>query len=413
MDEDALRAEVRAFIDATWDPAMLVRDWWARLNEAGFGFPAWSKEWFGRGYTTNQQDAVYDEMAKADVLGPPEGAGPGMAAPMLSRFGSDEQKRRWLPDIAHGKEYWAQFFSEPEAGSDLASLQTRAVRDGDQWLINGQKVWNSMTLLASKGLLVARTDASVPKHKGLGFFIIDLDQPQIDIRPIKQMNHREEFNEAFFTDAVVHDSARIGEPTQGWAVAMEILSHERSNFAAGGSSVLARVIGGEKAGFIDMPAGEAVRIARSMPTVANGLAIGTIPQVIDMAKAAGRAGDVVIRQRIAELHCFDEALRLTALRGAAKAKSGHGGDTEGSVAYLGGVRKVRMYRDLVAELAGPAGMLDGTEVADSILTSAAHGIQGGTEQIQRNVIGERLLGLPREPQVDRDIPFNELRKSGR
>jgi len=332
---------------------------------------------------------------------------------MLFRFGTAEQKARWLPGIVHGEEYWAQFFSEPEAGSDLASLQTRAVRDGDQWLITGQKVWNSMTLLASRGLLVARTDASVPKHKGLGFFIIDLDQEQIDIRPIKQMNHREEFNEAFFVDAVVHDSARIGEPTQGWAVAMEILSHERSNFAGGGSSVLARVIGGEKAGFVTMPAGEAVRIARAMPTVANGLAIGTIPQVIEMAKAAGRAGDATIRQRIAELHCLDEALRLTSLRGAAKAKSGHGGDTEGSVAYLGGVRKVRMYRDLVAELAGAAAMLDGTEVADTILTSAAHGIQGGTEQIQRNVIGERLLGLPREPQVDRDIPFNELRKSGR
>ena len=173
-------------VDDNWDDQLTVRDWWRVLADSGWGFPTWPRESFGRGLNTEAASVVYDELARAGVLGPPEGAGPSMGAPTLFLFGSDEQKKRWLPRIAYGEEYWAQFFSEPGAGSDLASVQTRAVRDGDEWVFNGQKVWNSGTLFADRALLVARTDIDAPKHKG-SVLILDVEQTGVEIRPIKQM----------------------------------------------------------------------------------------------------------------------------------------------------------------------------------------------------------------------------------
>jgi alkylation response protein AidB-like acyl-CoA dehydrogenase len=353
---------------------------------------------------------VYDELAQAEVLGPPEGAGPSMAAPALFAFGSDEQKQRWLPAIANGDEYWAQFFSEPGAGSDLASVQARAVRDGDEWVVNGQKVWNSCTLFADRALLVARTDIDVPKHKGIGFFVIDVDQPGIDVRPIKQMNGREEFNEAFLTDARVPDGNCIGAPDDGWRVAMTVLTHERSNFAGGGGGGPLRAVeGGAKFGYLDRRVGDVLLEDRSLAKIANGLPIGSVDEMIALARRYDRLADPHVRQGIAALHALAESLRWTAARGRAAARLGRGDSGESSVAYLGGVKVVRLCRDLVAEIAGPAAMLVSEDVGDTITTAPAHGIQGGSEQIQRNVIGERLLGLPREPQVDRDVPFRLLK----
>ncbi|HEV8297027.1 MAG TPA: acyl-CoA dehydrogenase family protein [Acidimicrobiales bacterium] len=408
-DEAVLRREVRSWIAANWDPDLTVREWWRRLADAGWGFPTWPREWFGRGLPEEAAEAVHDELARAGVLGPPEGGGPSMAAPAVFAFGNEEQKARFLPAIARGEEFWAQFFSEPGAGSDLASVQARAVRDGNEWIVNGQKVWNSCTLSADRALLVARTDVDVPKHKGIGFFVIDIDQPGVDIRPIKQMNGRAEFNEAFLTDARVPDANRIGDANGGWAVAMTVLTNERANFAGGGGATPLRSIeSGAKFGHLDRRVGDVLAEDRPPGTLANGLAIGTIDAVIDLARQHRRLADPVIRQRIAALHAFSEALRLTELRGRAAARAGRGGG-ESSITYLGGVQMVRMYRDLVAEIAGAYALLGETTVAETITTAPAHGIQGGTEQIQRNVIGERLLGLPREPQVDRDVPFRDVR----
>ena len=404
-----LRQEVRDWLGGSWDPRLTVRQWWHRLADSGWGYPTWPRESFGRGLGPVEAGVVQEELAAADVLGAPSGSGTAMGGPVLFLFGTEPQKRRWLPALARGEEHWAQFFSEPGAGSDLAGVQTRAVRDGSEWVVNGQKVWNSGTLFADRALLVARTDADVPKHKGIGFFVLDLDQPGIDIRPIRQMNGHAEFNETFLTDVRVPDENVIGGPTDGWSVAMAVLAHERSTFAGGGERQLRSPYAGSRAGYLDRPAGQVLEELRHAPHAANALPIGSVDELVSLARRHGRLRDPVVRQRIAALHAFSEALRVTGLRAHASTRSGGDGSAQASVAYLGGVQLVRMYRDLVAALAGPYALLGDTEVAETITTAPAHGIQGGSEQIQRNVIGERLLGLAREPQVDRDVPFRLLR----
>jgi alkylation response protein AidB-like acyl-CoA dehydrogenase len=404
-----LREQVRDWVAESWDPQLTVRQWWLRLAESGWGYPVWPRDWFGRGLGAVEAGVVPEELAAADVLGPPSGSGTAMGGPVLFMFGTEGQKRRWLPALARGEEHWAQFFSEPGAGSDLAGVQTRAVRDGSDWLVNGQKVWNSGTLFADRALLVARTDPDVSKHKGIGFFVVDLDQPGIDIRPIRQMNGLSEFNETFLTDVRVPDDNVIGGPTDGWAVAMAVLAHERSAFAGGGERHLRSPYAGTRAGFLDRPAGSVLAEIRHTAHAANALPIGSFDDLVKLARRHGRLADPVVRQHMAALHSLSDALRLTGMRAAASARSGGDGSAQASVAYLGGVQLVRMYRDLVAEIAGPYALLAATDVAETITTAPAHGIQGGSEQIQRNVIGERLLGLPREPQMDRDVPFRSLR----
>lgn len=403
-----LRRDVRKWLAGNWDPSLTVREWWRRLADSGWGYPGWSKDFGGLGLSSHDASAVYDELAKAHVLGPPSGSGTSMGAPVLFMFGDEEQKKRWLPVLARGEEHWAQFFSEPGAGSDLASVQTRAVRDGSEWIVNGQKVWNSGTVFADRALLVARTDPDLPKHKGIGFFVLDLDQPGVDIRPIRQMNGHSEFNETFMTDVRVPDANRVGAPTDGWRVALAILVHERSSFAGGGERELRTVYAGSKAGMLDRSVGEVMtEIPKS--NSANSLPIGSLQDLLSLGRHHGRLADPIVRQRIAGVHAFSEALRMTALRAQASERSGGDGDAQASVAYLGGVRLVRMYRDLIGQVAGAYTMLGDTDVSDSITTAPAHGIQGGSEQIQLNVIGERLLGLPKEPQVDRDVPFRQLK----
>jgi len=389
------------------------------MAESGWAFPEWPVDWFGRGLDAVEEGVVREELAKAGVLGPPDGAGPDMGANVLLRFGSDEQKRRWLPVLARGEESWCQFFSEPGAGSDLASVQTRAVHDGDRWVVNGTKVWNSGTQVADRGLLVARTDLDAPKHRGISFFVIDVDQPGIDIRPIRQMNGLTEFNETFFTDAGVSGGALVGALNGGFAVAMATLGSERGAFAGGGEHLLPRVAAGRKAGNLDRRVGTAVEEARrraSGETVggANTPPVHTTGQLIELARRYGRSRDPVIRQRIAEVAALSEALRFTSLRIRTAAQSGRAPGVESSVLYLGGVKVIRLYRDLVADIAGPAATLfepdaaDYSPVAMTIVTAPCHGIQGGSEQIQKNIIGERLLGLPKEPSGDRDLPFRQI-----
>src|SRR5581483_12178445 len=327
----------------------------------GWGYPTWPEEWFGRGLAPAESEAVREELAAAGVLGPPAGSGTSMGGPVLLMFGSDDQRRRWLPALARGREHWAQFFSEPGAGSDLAAVRTRAERDGDSWVVNGQKVWNSGTAYAERALLVARTDPDRPRHKGIGFFVVDLDQAGVDIRPIRQMNGRAEFNETFLTDVRVPDDNRIGDPCGGWAVALAVLAHERATYAGGGDRALRTVIAGTRAGHLDRPVGEVVSALGSALNDANALPIGSFEEVVRLARDRGRASDPLIRQELARLHSFSEALRLTRHRGRAAARSGGDGGAQASVAYLGGVRLVRMYRDLVARLAGAQAMLGRTD----------------------------------------------------
>jgi alkylation response protein AidB-like acyl-CoA dehydrogenase len=413
-----IREGVRSWLSTAWDPGSTVRAWWAKLADSGWAYPHWPVEWFGMGLPPRATAAVYEELANADVLGPPTGGGPTMGASVLFAHGSDEQRRRWLPVIARGEEHWCQFFSEPDAGSDLASLQTSATRDGDQWIIDGQKVWNSGTLFAERGLLLARSDFDQPKHRGITFFVIDVDQPGVEIRPIRQMNGRSEFNETFFTGARVLDRDRVGDVGDGFRLAMTTLMSERTTFAGGGDSQLVSANAGGKAGDLDLTVREILARPRDELGDANAVPIGTAEAMTALARRHGLADDPAIRQGIAHIYMVSESMRFSALRARAAAEAGRQPGPESSIGYLAGVRLVRRCRDLSARIAGPAAMLmqpdapDGDAVALTITTAPCHGIQGGSEQIQLNIIGERILGLPREPQVDRDIPFRQVAGRG-
>jgi alkylation response protein AidB-like acyl-CoA dehydrogenase len=320
-----------------------------------------------------------------------------------------------MPALATGAENWCQFFSEPGAGSDLAGVQTRAVRDGDQWVVKGQKVWSSGARDADRGILVARTDTDLPKHRGISFFVIDVDQPGVELRPIRQMNGEAEFNESFFTDAVVPHANLIGGVNNGWAVTVASLMHERATYAAGDDLGRAAARPGRKPGLLDLSVREVLARQATAPRGHFAFPMGSSEAMISLAREFGRDRDPVIRQRIARLHILSEVTRFTALRAKAAMTTGRPPGPESSLGYVAGVQIARMSRDLALDILGAHAMLLGADaprggmVQLMALSTLSHGIQGGTEQIQRNILGERVLGLPKEPQIDRDLPFRDLK----
>jgi alkylation response protein AidB-like acyl-CoA dehydrogenase len=340
-----------------------------------------------------------------------------MAGPLILEFGTDEQKRRLLPRLVTGEESWCQFFSEPGAGSDLAGLQTKAVRDGDEWVVNGQKLWSGGAMEADHAILLARTDPDQPKHKGISYMVIETDQPGVEIRPIRQMDGEAHFNEIFFSDARVPDANIVGGLNNGWPMAAATLAHERTAFFGGGAGGFGSVHPGVKAGFLDQRVGELVALLEARRRE-EGAALslgGAAQQMIDLARSMGRAGDPTVRQRLAGLYAAQEAARYTALRARAAAEAGRPPGAESSVGKLIATRNARLVRDIGPELLGAAGMLLGADAPDDGATAALTlytpclSIMGGTDEIQKNIVGERVLGLPRERQVDRDVPFKDLR----
>ncbi|MEZ5230663.1 MAG: acyl-CoA dehydrogenase family protein [Acidimicrobiales bacterium] len=225
----ALQDEVRSWLAENWDPSLPLGEWWARLADAGWSFPHFPIEWSGRGLSSADASIVEHEIRAAGAYGPPHGIATMMVAPMVLELGTEEQKAKWLPGIVRGTDVWCQLFSEPGAGSDLAGVSTRAVLDGDEWIVNGQKVWTSGGHYAKRAILVARTDPAQPKHRGLSFFVIEMDQPGVEVRPLVQMTGDAEFNEVFLTDAVVPAESLIGDVGGGWSVALRTLSYERGS----------------------------------------------------------------------------------------------------------------------------------------------------------------------------------------
>src|SRR5579884_2033410 len=252
-------AEVTAWLEANWDPDLTVGEWWQRLGESGWAAPSWPEDWYGKGLSREESVRVGSAIADFGALGAPGGLGLLLAGPTIATHGNDEQKRRYLRDIVTGQKAWCQLFSEPGAGSDLAGLQTRAVQDGEEWVVNGQKVWTSGGQIADLGMLLARTDADVPKHQGISYFAVDMHQPGIEVRPLREMTGRALFNEVFISDARVGDDAIIGGRNNGWAVANTTLSHERAGLGAGGGSAAGGAASpGTVAGDLDKRAGDFV-----------------------------------------------------------------------------------------------------------------------------------------------------------
>jgi alkylation response protein AidB-like acyl-CoA dehydrogenase len=327
---------------------------------------------------------------RADAL-ERNGFGIFLAAPTIAAHAVDELKARLLRPLFTGEELWCQLFSEPGAGSDLAGLSTRAVRDGEEWVVDGQKVWNTLAHRADRGMLVARTDPDAPKHRGLTYFALDMHAPGVDVRPLRQITGEAEFNEVYLTSVRVPDADRIGGLGDGWRVSLTTLMNERVT------------IGGAVAGRNSGPIGDALEVWREHP----------------------ESHDPVRRDRLARLWIDAEVLRLTNARATANRKAGAAGP-EGSVAKLAFAETNRSIYELCMDVLGADGLLypsyemvrpdeasltGGGDPRKMFLRSRAYSIEGGTSEILRNVLGERVLGLPGEPRVDKGLPWNEVPRS--
>jgi len=371
---DDLAAEVTSWLEEHWDPDLTVEEWWDRLGRSGWAVPTWPVEWYGKGLSRAEGVRVMQTIGTFGALGAPGGLGTLLAGPTIIVHGTEEQKQRYLLDIVTGRKAWCQLFSEPGAGSDLAGLNTRAERDGDEWVVNGQKVWTSGAHYSDWGLLLARTDLDVPKHKGITAFVLDMHTPGIDVRPLRQITGAAHFNEVFLTDVRIPDAGRLGAAGEGWRVANTMLSNERALIGGGG-----------RVGFRD---------------------------IVELARISGAHADPRMRQELARSYTRLQLIKWLGWRARSRKDQGLG--PEASVLKLAASRRLEADGDLVLSLQGaPAMLSDADAIADGywqqqFLMQWSSRLGGGTEQVQRNVIGERVLGLPREPRVDKDLPFREL-----
>lgn len=354
------------------------------LFEAGFAGISWPQEYGGRGLGLKEEIAFNVEAASHDL---PLGIyviGLGMCGPTLLALGTEDQKQRYIKPLLKGEELWCQMFSEPEAGSDIAGLRMRAVRDGDSWVLNGQKIWASGARRCDFGLLLARTDPNVAKHKGITMFIIDMRTPGIAMRPIPQMDGGAHFDEVFFEDVRIPLNSVVDEVNRGWAAATVTLATERMTLGA-------------------------VRTLDDAPPC---------QMLISRAQQLGSALGPELRNQLVQLWIAERTVTLLSERIISGILHGQAPGPEGSVAKLVRTDYYRLSARVGAELAGAATTAwnPGTEAADlwaqTLLFVPSLSIGGGTDEVLRNIIGERVLGLPKEPQVDRDVPFRELAGSG-
>jgi len=374
-------------------------DWCKRLGEAGYATPTWPAEYgAGLSLTPGQAKHVNDVLNRYKIPRPFNIIGIGMGGPTLIARGTEDQKYRLLRPIATNEEIWCQLFSEPGAGSDVAGLSTRAVRDGDEWIVTGQKVWTTLAHRAKWGMLVARTDPDVPKHKGLTYFIIDMRAPAVEVRPLVQITGDAEFNEVFLNEARIPDSMRVGDVGEGWNVAVTTLMNERVALSGAGS------IGGDAVG------GSPVErlIARHRPTT-----------------------DPLMRQRLAQAFVDGRLIKLNNQRAADKRRSGAEAGPEGSITKLMQAEFNQRLQKLAIDLEGARGMAwegeglrgvaelgwvrtdtdDERAIARGFLRAQANTIEGGTSNVMRNILGERVLGLPKEPDPSRDLPWKDVPRS--
>ncbi len=407
--EDRVRREVRAWLRANWDPDRALREWRELLADSGWAVPSWPERWHGRGLPTWADKTVTEEIRAAGAVGPPLGAGVSLAAPTLLAHGSDELNDRLLRPTLTGELTWCQLFSEPAAGSDLAGLTTTAVRDGDDWVVSGQKVWNTSAHHADVGMLVARTDWDVPKHQGISYFVLPMRQAGVEVRPIVQMNRHSSFNEVFLTDARIPAGNLVGRPGDGWRAARTTLMHERT-FASLRREPLDASLG-RAVREAEAEAAEFFRTYEWYPQRA-----GRADLVVERAELRGVGDDAVVRQEIASVLGLVRANEWTAARARAARELGRSPGPEGSLGKLAASEVARRSARVHSLISGPSAMTtagpDPTDatVAEILVSTPAKSIAGGTDEIQRNIIGENILGLPREPSVDRDIAFRDTRR---
>jgi alkylation response protein AidB-like acyl-CoA dehydrogenase len=397
---EAIRAAA-AFLAEHWHEGVDPDAWRELVIDERWAALRWPSAWFGRDLADDEAKQVEGVFAAAGAPGPGQDLTNLWAGTLLA-FGSDELRGRFMRPLLLDEVAMCLLYSEPGAGSDLAGIRTTAVRDGDEWVVNGQKVWTSGARDADYGMLIARTDWDQPKHRGITFFWFPMRQPGVEVRPLRQATGDARFNEVFITDARVPDENRLGSLNDGWRVLQTALYYER--VAMGGS----------------MSGGRAAAADRPLRRGATAAAHGSIPvpdvSLLKLARAMGKADDALVRQRLMRLYIRRQVNEWNGARAKAAAASG----SSSPLASLGKLFMAQILHEaghLQAELLGMDALLDG----DAFPTSRDHNysqlnayffsIGGGTDQIQRNIIGERILGLPKEPEVDRDVPFSEVRAS--
>jgi acyl-CoA dehydrogenase len=395
-DEAAFRAEVRAWLDAhaiprghpddfslglwagTYDEDTYIarcRAWQRTLYAGGWAGVTWPEEYGGRGGRPIEQVIFNQEQARYGVSNGAFMVSIGMAGPTILAHGSDAQKKRFLPPMLRGDEMWCQLFSEPGAGSDLANLATRAERDGDGWVVTGQKVWTSSPDRARFGMLLARSDGGVPKHQGISYFLLDMSARGIDVRPLRQMTGESHFSEVFLDGVRVRADHLLGDEGEGWRIAQTTLTSERSSIAGG-----------------------------------TGM---TPDAVVDLARLFGSCDEPVLRQRLVDVHIRHELLRFLRYRAQTALSQGRRPGSEASVMKLAFARHTTALTDLAIHAQRAYGLLAGSDVADGgtwlrrFLHAPSLRIAGGSDQVQANIVGERALGLPPEPRLDKHLPFRD------
>ncbi len=407
-ERDAVRDEAGAWVREHWDPSLSLRAWRELLVESGWAVPSWPRQWFGRGLPAWADDVVRREIQRCGAVATVPA---GLAGPTILEQGPDHVRARFLRPLLTGEEVWCQLFSEPVAGSDLAGLATTAVLDGDEWVLNGQKVWNTSAHHADLGMLLARTDWGAPKHQGITYFVLPMHQPGVEVRPLRQMNFHSSFNEVFLTDARIPRDWVVGEVHQGWAAALATLAHERHFGALRG----ARLDGIDTGLALDEARAEAAESAKVYSWYPQRA--GRPDLAADFARGAGRARDPLVRQEIARLVSMQRVGDWTAERAKAARAVGRPPGPEGSIGKLALSNVARQAARVHTLVGGTSGLLAGDDpaapfdgiIAEVLISVPAQSIAGGTDEIQRNIIGERALGLPREPDPSKGAPYRDVR----
>lgn len=357
--------------------------WQKRKYDAGWACLRWPKEHGGRGASAIEQVIFNQEESKYQTPDSIFSIGQGMCAPTMMTWATEEQNERFMPPLASGEEVWCQLFSEPAGGSDLAALRTRAVKDGDDWIVNGQKIWTSGAHYSDYGVLVLRTDPDVPKHQGLTYFFLDMKSPGIEIKPIKQISGGANFNEVYFTDVRIPDAQRLGAVGQGWQVALTTLMNERASIGGGGGGC-------------------------------------NFDSVFDLAKQVSLAGrpaieDPSVRRKLADWYVQESGLKFTGYRSMTALSRGEIPGPENSIGKLVGAPKQQDMASFALDLLDQHGVIWDSELSEkaglfqaAYMSSPGLRIAGGTDEIMANIIAERVLGLPQEPRLDKGIPFNEV-----
>jgi len=412
VNAETVRAEARAWLEANWDPNLGLLEWRNKLIDSGWGAPHWPKEWLGRGLPVAMVPVVDEEIERIGAVGVAKMGIRTLAAATILAHGTDLHKQKFLRRILTGEDTWCQLFSEPGSGSDLAGALTRAERRGNKWIVNGQKVWNTSAHKADWGLLLARTNLDLPKHKGLAYFIINMRQPGVEVHPLRQMNGHASFNQVFFTDAEVEPEMMLLEDGDGWKVATTTLMHERR----GADGMRRHGDVPKRPERIYQEAAEEAAIALQ-PYTWYPQRTGRVDLLIERAKATGRNTDPVVRQEIAKVLVMAKSAEWTARRARVAQEQGRPQGPEGSLGKLAASYVARAAARTHTLISGADAMLTGVDspmdgvIAEILVSTPAISIAGGTDEIQKNIISERVLNMPKEPRTDVDRPFRDVPKN--